>query len=136
MSDLTGGLAAWGVAPRSHSHRDVSAPVHPLRQASPVAGPAAPFAGGGFPGSGPMVSFARTGLNVRWGTNVPEPARACRGVRRARAMVMSDGASATPARRALWQGRSATARTRSNAPADGNVLICCSQPEGDVVIDL
>jgi hypothetical protein len=23
-----------------------------------------------------------------------------------------------------------------DAPADGNVLICCSQPEGDVVIDL
>jgi hypothetical protein len=21
-------------------------------------------------------------------------------------------------------------------PADGNVLICCSQPEGDIVIDL
>jgi hypothetical protein len=27
-------------------------------------------------------------------------------------------------------------RTRSDAPADGNVLICCSPPEGDVVIDL
>jgi hypothetical protein len=23
-----------------------------------------------------------------------------------------------------------------DAPADGNLLICCSQPEGDVVIDL
>jgi hypothetical protein len=23
-----------------------------------------------------------------------------------------------------------------DAPADGNVLVCCSQPEGDVVIDL
>ena len=23
-----------------------------------------------------------------------------------------------------------------DAPADGNVLICCSRPEGDVVIDL
>jgi ferredoxin len=23
-----------------------------------------------------------------------------------------------------------------DAPADGNVLICCSQPQGDVVIDL
>jgi ferredoxin len=22
------------------------------------------------------------------------------------------------------------------APADGNVLICCSQPKGDIVIDL
>jgi ferredoxin len=23
-----------------------------------------------------------------------------------------------------------------DAPADGNVLICCSQPEGDIVLDL
>jgi hypothetical protein len=23
-----------------------------------------------------------------------------------------------------------------DAPADGNVLICCSRPQGDVVIDL
>jgi hypothetical protein len=23
-----------------------------------------------------------------------------------------------------------------DGPADGNVLICCSQPEGDIVIDL
>jgi len=23
-----------------------------------------------------------------------------------------------------------------DAPTDGNVLICCSQPEGDIVIDL
>jgi hypothetical protein len=23
-----------------------------------------------------------------------------------------------------------------DAPADGNVLICCSQPDGDIVIDL
>jgi len=23
-----------------------------------------------------------------------------------------------------------------DAPADGNVLICCSRPEGDIVVDL
>jgi hypothetical protein len=36
----------------------------------------------------------------------------------------------------LWQAESATVPDPVDEPADGNVLICCSQPEGDIVIDL
>ena len=112
MSDLTAGLAALGVAPRSHPHRDVRRrSVHYPRHCC-FAASAAAFAGG--------ASRHRTAGFVRpqrsqcpLGANVPKLARAGRGLRRACAMVVSNRASATPVRPDLWQGRSATARTRS-----------------------
>jgi hypothetical protein len=36
----------------------------------------------------------------------------------------------------LMRGRVDYQPNPVDAPADGNVLICCSQPEGDIVIDL
>jgi ferredoxin-NADP reductase/MOSC domain-containing protein YiiM len=79
MSDLTGGLAAWGVAP-DHIHTEIfgaGPSITPGIAASPRRSPHLPA---GPPGSGPMVSFARTGLNVRWGSSFQsllELAEAC-----------------------------------------------------------
>jgi ferredoxin-NADP reductase/MOSC domain-containing protein YiiM len=134
MSDLTGGLAAWGVAP-DHIHTEIfgaGPSITPGIAASPSRSPHLPA---GPPGSGPMVSFARTGLNVRWGPSFQsllELAEACD----------------VPVR---WSCRTGVCHTCEtgliagtigyrpdpvDAPADGDVLICCSRPEGDVVIDL
>ena len=134
MSDLTGGLAAWGVA-ADHIHTEMfgaGPSMTPGIAASPRRPPHLPA---GSPGTGPMVSFTRTGLNVRWGSSFQsllELAEACD----------------VPVRFACRTGVCHTCETGLvagaigyrpypvDAPADGNVLICCSQPEGDVVIDL
>jgi ferredoxin-NADP reductase/MOSC domain-containing protein YiiM len=134
MSDLTAGLTALGVAP-DHIHTEMfgSGPsITPGIVASPRQPPHLPA---GPPGSGPMVSFARTGLNVRWGSSFQsllELAEACD----------------VPVR---WSCRTGVCHTCEtglvagtigyrpdpvDAPAEGNLLICCAQPEDDVVIDL
>jgi len=134
MSDLTAGLTALGVAP-DHIHTEMfgsSPSITPGIAASPRRPPHLPT---GPPGSGPTVSFARTGLNVRWGSSFQsllELAEACD----------------VPVR---WSCRTGVCHTCEaglvagtigyrpdpvDAPADGNLLICCAQPEDDVVIDL
>jgi ferredoxin-NADP reductase/MOSC domain-containing protein YiiM len=134
MSDLTDGLAARGIAPdRIHTEMFGTGPSN-----TPGIAPSqhpAPHVPTGAPGSGPMVSFARSGLNVRWGSSFQsllELAEACD----------------VPVRWACRTGVCHTCETGLvagtvgyrpdplDAPADGNLLICCSQPKGDVVIDL
>jgi ferredoxin-NADP reductase/MOSC domain-containing protein YiiM len=134
MSDLTAGLAAWGIAAsRIHTEIFGAGPSNtPGVAASPRRPPHLPA---GPPGAGPLVSFARSGINVRWGPafqSLLELAEACD----------------VPVR---WSCRTGVCHTCEtglvagtvgyrpdpvDAPADGNVLICCSQPDGDIVIDL
>ena len=86
-------------------------------------------------GNGPLVSFARSGLNVHWSPafeSVLELAEACD----------------VPVR---WACRTGVCHSCESGlilgavdyrpepvepPADGNLLICCSRPRGDIVIDL
>ena len=134
MSGLTAGIADWGVAAsRIHSEIFGSAPAKTPGIAASRQRP--PHLPDGPPGAGPQVSFARSGLNVRWGSafqSVLELAEACD----------------IPVR---WSCRTGVCHTCEtglvvgtvsyrpdpiDAPADGNVLICCCQPQGDIVIDL
>jgi ferredoxin-NADP reductase len=134
MSDLTAGLAAWGLAPGCiHTEIFGAGPsTTPGIAASSLRPPHLPA---GLPGPGPLVSFARSGLNVRWGPqfeSLLELAEACD----------------VPVRWACRTGVCHTCETGLvagtvgyrpdpvDAPADGNVLVCCSHPEGDVAIDL
>jgi ferredoxin-NADP reductase/MOSC domain-containing protein YiiM/ferredoxin len=89
----------------------------------------------GAPGTGPLVSFVRTGLNVRWNStyaSVLELAEACD----------------VPVR---WSCRTGVCHTCETAlvegtvdyspeplePASaGNLLLCCSQPDTDLSVDL
>jgi ferredoxin len=89
----------------------------------------------GLAGSGPMVSFARSGLNVRWASSFQsllELAEACDVPVR---WACRTGVCHT-CETGLVAGNVGYRPDPIDAPADGNVLICCSQPEGDVVIDL
>jgi ferredoxin-NADP reductase/MOSC domain-containing protein YiiM len=134
MSDLIAHLATLGIArDRIHTEMFGAGPSNtPGIAASPRRSPHLPA---GPPGTGPTVSFARTGLNVRWGSSFQsllELAEACD----------------VPVRWACRTGVCHTCETGLvagtigyrpdpvDAPADGNLLICCSQPAGDVVIDL
>jgi ferredoxin-NADP reductase len=134
MSDLTGGLAAWGVAPgRIHTEIFGAGPsITPGIAASPHRPPHLPP---GPPGAGPLVSFARSGLNVRWGStfqSLLELAEACDVPVR---WSCRTGVCHT-CETGLVAGRVGYRPDPVDVPANGNVLICCSEPESDIVIDL
>jgi ferredoxin-NADP reductase/MOSC domain-containing protein YiiM len=134
MGDLTSGLAAWGVAP-DHIHTEMfgaGPSITPGIAASPRRSPHLPP---GPPGSGPIVSFARSGLNVRWESSFQsllELAEACDVPVR---WSCRTGVCHT-CETGLVAGKISYRPEPVGAPADGNLLICCSKPEGDVVIDL
>jgi ferredoxin len=82
-----------------------------------------------------MISFDRSGLDVRWGTafqSLLELAEACDVPVRwsCRTGVCHNCESGLVAGKVRYQP------DPIDAPADGNVLICCCQPDGDIVIDL
>ena len=134
MSDLTAGLPAWGIAPGCiHTEIFGAGPsITPGIAASPRRLPHLPA---GLPGPGPLVSFARSGLNVRWGPpfeSLLELAEACDVSAR---WSCRTGVCHT-CETGLVAGTVGYRPDPIDTPADGNVLICCSQPEGDIAIDL
>ena len=135
LHDLTAGLAGWGVsADRVHEEvfgpGEAITPGHSLlwrfdRRIRPR----------DWPGAGPRVSFARSGIEVAWDPkyqSLLELAEACD----------------VPVK---WSCRTGVCHTCESAlisgavtyqpeplqpPAEGNVLICCCQPRDEVVIDI
>jgi ferredoxin-NADP reductase/MOSC domain-containing protein YiiM len=134
MKDMTIGLANWGVAAsRIHTEIFGSGPSKTPGVVTSERRPA--HMPPGTPGAGPLVSFARSGLDVRWGSTF-------------QSVLELAEASDIPVR---WSCRTGVCHTCEtglvagtvsyrpdpiDAPSDGNVLICCSQPQGDIVIDL
>jgi ferredoxin-NADP reductase/MOSC domain-containing protein YiiM len=134
MSELTAGLAGLGVA-RDRIHTELFG-AGPSKTPGIAAAPGRPpHLPTGPAGSGPLVSFARTGLNVRWGPafhSLLELAEACDVPVR---WACRTGVCHT-CEAGLVAGTIGYRPDPVDAPMEGNVLICCSRPEGDVVIDL
>jgi ferredoxin-NADP reductase len=89
----------------------------------------------GPPGAGPAVSFARSGLAIRWDEkykNLLEIAESCDVSVR---WSCRSGVCHT-CETALVSGAITYNPEPLDASEDGNILICCSRPVGDVVIDL
>jgi hypothetical protein len=86
--------------------------------------------------TGPLVSFARSGIAAHWNgsmyQNILELAEACDIPVR---WSCRTGVCHT-CESGLVSGTVAYGPEPLEKPADGNLLICCSQPIGDVVIDL
>ncbi|MGA3133118.1 MAG: MOSC and FAD-binding oxidoreductase domain-containing protein [Terracidiphilus sp.] len=86
--------------------------------------------------TGPLVSFARSGITAHWNASayqsILELAEACDVPVRwsCRAGVCHNCESG------LVSGTVAYGPEPLDKPADGNLLVCCSQPMSDVVIDL
>jgi ferredoxin-NADP reductase len=86
--------------------------------------------------TGPLVSFARSGIAAHWKASayqsILELAEACDVPVRwsCRTGVCHNCESGLVLGAATYQPEPL------EKPADGNVLICCSQPSGDVVLDL
>lgn len=134
MSDLTAGLAALGIAP-DHIHTELFGSKPSLTPGIAAAPKRPAHAPAGVPGPGPMVSFARSGLNVCWGpsyASLLEFAEACDVPVRwsCRTGVCHNCESG------LVAGTVSYAPDPLDPPAEGNVLICCARPQGDIVIDL
>ena len=89
----------------------------------------------GPPGAGPLVSFARSGLNIRWDPafqSLLELAEACDIPVR---WACRTGVCHT-CETGLVAGRVSYRPDPLDVPAVmGNVLTCCSQPQGDIAID-
>jgi len=86
--------------------------------------------------TGPLVSFARSGIAAHWNTSayqsILELAEACNVPVRwsCRTGVCHNCESG------LVSGAISYQPAPLEKPAEGNLLICCSQPGGDVVVDL
>ncbi len=134
LKQLTEGLKTWGVD-STRIHQEVFgagtrfAPGIAQSSHPPVHPPA------GVPGTGPQISFVRSGLTVPWASqfsSLLELAEACD----------------VPVQ---WSCRTGVCHTCEcgliggtvhyepdplEPPATGNLLTCCSRPSGDVEIDL
>jgi MOSC domain-containing protein YiiM/ferredoxin-NADP reductase len=134
MGDLRRGLTAWGV-PSDRIHSEIFSGGPALTPGMTAASVRAPHQPAGTPGTGPLVSFARSGIAARWrpdDQSLLELAEACDVPVRwsCRAGVCHNCESG------LISGSVAYQPDPLDPPAQGNVLICCSRPQGDVVIDI
>ena len=135
MAEMKAALVAFGVE-RERIHVEIfngSEPVTPGIVGVVARSPHLPE---GDAGSGPLVSFARSGIAAHWKASpyqsILELAEACDlPVRWAcRAGVCHTCESG------LVSGAVVYEPEPLDKPAEGNVLVCCSRPVGDVVIDL
>jgi MOSC domain-containing protein YiiM/ferredoxin-NADP reductase len=135
MHDLTTGLAAAGVA-AARIHTEIFAGLEAITPGIAAGTRRAPHLPDGSPGTGPLVSFARSGIAVRWApstyNSLLEVAEACDVPVR---WACRTGVCHT-CESGLVSGSVAYDPEPLDPAADGNVLICCSQPQGDVVIDI
>jgi ferredoxin-NADP reductase/MOSC domain-containing protein YiiM len=134
MRDFAAGLIAWDVAPE-RVHTEIFGPGKsktPGIASVPVKPPHPPA---GVPGRGPRVTFARSGLDVSWDpafNSFLELAEACDvPVRWACRMGVCHSCET-----ALIAGAVNYNPEPIDRPGEGNVLTCCSRPQGDIVIDL
>ena len=132
MADTSAALATMGID-QIHTEIFGAAPAQTPGIAAAAARP--PHPPPGAPGEGPQVAFARSGLTVEWGAgyaSLLELAEACDVPVR---WSCRTGVCHT-CETNLMSGSVNYAPDPVDAPADGSALICCSQPAGDLALDL
>jgi len=133
MAEVSAALAGMGIGARVRTEIFGAAPAQTPGIAPVAARPPHPPAGD--PGGGPQVGFARSGLTVRWDpgyASLLELAEACDVPVR---WSCRTGVCHT-CETALMSGTVGYRPDPVDDPADGSALICCSQPRGDLVLDL
>ena len=134
MAEMSAALVDLGVdGSRVHTEIFGAAPAQTPGIAS--ADTRAPHSPSGPSGDGPEVSFARSGLTVRWGAgydSLLELAEACDVPVRWSCRTGVCHTCETD----LMSGTVRYAPDPVDEPAEGSALICCSQPSGDLVLDL
>ncbi len=135
MDDMKETLQKFGIAP-DRIHMEIFNGGESMTPGIAGAPRRAPHLPSKDSDTGVMVSFARSGIAAHWDASVYrsilELAEACDVPVRwsCRAGVCHSCESG------LASGSVAYSPEPLDMPAEGNVLVCCSQPTGDVVIDL
>ncbi|MFI9274417.1 MOSC domain-containing protein [Kitasatospora sp. NPDC052896] len=136
MRDVSAALVAAGID-ASRIHTETFGALSAITPGVLPAAARAPHLPAHPPGGrpGPTVSFARSGLAVPWHPEyrtLLELAEACDVPTR---WSCRTGVCHT-CETAVLQGRVDYSPEPIEAPAEGNALICCSQPPADLVLDL
>jgi ferredoxin-NADP reductase/MOSC domain-containing protein YiiM len=135
MTDMKEALAAMGVAP-DWIHVEIFDGSESMTPGVKRAATRRPHLPKNAAETGPLVSFARSGITAHWDPleyqSILELAEACDVPVRwsCRTGVCHNCESG------LVSGSVAYGPEPLEQPADGNLLVCCSQPIRDVVIDL
>jgi ferredoxin-NADP reductase/MOSC domain-containing protein YiiM len=135
MDDMKATLAALGLAP-GHIHVEIFNGGESRTPGVVGSVARAPHPPANDATTGALVSFARSGITAHWNAaqynNILEMAEACDvPVRWAcRTGVCHNCESG------LVSGTVVYDPEPLDQPADGNLLVCCSQPAGDIVVDL
>lgn len=134
LEAFTAGLSAWGVSPND-VHREIFGSGNSIMPGVINEPRRAPHPPVGSHGNGPRISFARAGLTATW-----EP--------KFQSLLELAEACDVPVR---WSCRTGVCHTcecglicgsvRYNPdplepPAAGNLLICCSRPQEDLIVDI
>lgn len=134
LEDFQQGLAEWGV-PWPRVHVELFGPAPTLTPGISKVAAVLPHHPDGSAGSGPIVTFLRSGLSVPWDSrfrSLLELAEACAVPVRwsCRSGVCHNCESG------LIEGELAYAPEPLDLPAEGNALVCCSTPRTAVELDL
>jgi ferredoxin-NADP reductase/MOSC domain-containing protein YiiM len=135
MAEMTEALATLGVAPE-RMHVELFNGSESMTPGIVGAAPRAPHLPRDDAETGPLVSFARSGIAAHWNASsyqsILELAEACDVPVRwsCRTGVCHNCESG------LVSGVVVYGPEPLDKPADGNLLVCCSQPLRDIVIDL
>jgi ferredoxin-NADP reductase/MOSC domain-containing protein YiiM len=135
MAEMKAALASFGVAPE-RIHFEIFSGSESMTPGIVSTATRAPHLPEDEADTGPLVSFARSGIATHWKASayqsILELAEACDVPVRwsCRSGVCHNCESG------LVSGAVVYEPEPLDKPADGNVLVCCSQPTSDVVIDL
>jgi ferredoxin-NADP reductase/MOSC domain-containing protein YiiM len=135
MDAMREALTAAGLDP-AHIHTELFGALPPINPGV-VGAPALtrPHPPEGVPGSGPRITFARSGLSVNWSPDfhtLLEFAEACDVPTRYSCRSGVCHTCATP----VIEGTAAYREPPLEEPADGAVLLCTATPDSDLVLDL
>jgi ferredoxin-NADP reductase/MOSC domain-containing protein YiiM/ferredoxin len=134
MDEISAGLVVLGID-ASRIHTELFGPAPGLTPGIDAVPGRTPHPPAGQAGDGPMVEFVRSDLAVPWSSDYAsllELAEACDVPVR---WACRTGVCHT-CETGLVAGATTYAVEPLDAPAAGNVLLCCAQPAGEVVVDL
>jgi ferredoxin-NADP reductase/MOSC domain-containing protein YiiM len=135
MADMKDALASWGVAPE-RIHVELFSGSESMTPGVVGASPRTPHLPKDDADTGPLVSFARSGIAAHWNASayqsILELAEACDVPVRwsCRTGVCHNCESG------LVSGAVVYEPEPLDKPAEGNLLVCCAQPVTDVAVDL
>jgi ferredoxin-NADP reductase/MOSC domain-containing protein YiiM/ferredoxin len=134
MADMRDALTALGLA-EAAIHTELFGALAAINPGLTGQTRTAPHQPPGPPGTGPLVSFARSGISAAFGDSwrsVLDLADACDVPTRWSCRTGVCHTCVTP----LLSGNITYSPDPLEPPADGDVLICCAQPASDIALDM